>query len=267
MDAATLREKSEYFDRLLTNNWNHSVEIQLTAHIELCDFEVFRDWLDGRQPRWFKHYMHEPGEGPLSEVVFDARDQWPSTLDFHVDSRKSRYCHHLCQLWVLGAYFGEEFQRVVMERLRKITMDEPPFPSRAKRAVTVDEPDWTSAFVLSPETLRLVYDSTDEDYWSPGPLREWAADVVASRLNISQLFVLSENALPNGYLNAVYQKKFWLEAQAHRRELDKLRDEIQGLHVELNCRDDNERQMSREIDLAEIRAEELLRAGYTPKAH
>ena len=91
--------------------------------------------------------------------------------------------------------------------------------------------------------------------------------MVASRLNISQLFVLSENALPNGYLNAVYQKKFWLEGQAHRRELDKLRDEIQDLHVALNCRDDNERQMSREIDLAEIRAEELLRAGYTPKAH
>ena len=95
--------------------------------------------------------------------------------------------------------------------------------------------------------MRLTYDSTDDDHYSPGPLRQWAADVVASRLNTSQLHVLSENVLPDGHLNAVYQKKLLLQTQAHCRELEKLDGKLRDQRVELRCRDMIEERRRREL--------------------
>lgn len=216
--AATLREKSEYFARLLTSNWDQSAEIPIAAPIELHDFQIFIDWLDGRQVRCFTHYMHGAREGPLTEVVFDAEDQWPLALDIKVDSRKSRYCHHLCQLWIRGVYFGEEFQEVVMERLRKITMS---YPWVDERVISANEPDWTTAFVISPSTVRYIFGRE-----SVTPLHEWAIQVTASSLDRDQLREFASHELPDRFMTNVYQTKLWLTDLAHKEELENLRREL-----------------------------------------
>lgn len=35
--------------------WHESTEI-LLPHIEPCGWEIYKDWLYDREPRWFKHY-------------------------------------------------------------------------------------------------------------------------------------------------------------------------------------------------------------------
>lgn len=269
VNAGQLRKKSDYFASVMRDYWHESTEI-LLPHIEPCGWEIYKDWLYDREPRWFKHYSSVelgPRDGPAAES--DAADEWPAVSGVKLDTRRSRYCHHLCRLMVYGSCLGENFQSRILRRLRKITLDSP----AGKTTVTAEEQeadklDWTTTFVLAPSTLRLIYDSTDDDMidGEVSPLRSWAVDVTASRLDMRQLRRFLTKDLPNGYVSEVYQKKFLLETQAHCRELDKLREEHQELRVELASRDINEQRMSRELNRAEVRVEECLRAGCTPKS-
>lgn len=217
VDAGVLREKSKYhFTRLLNDDWDESVEI-LLPRLEPSEFKIVKDWLYGRQPRWFEHYVS--GEGPKEEDDRDA--QWtPNDFTPLVDTWKSRYCHHLCRLWVHGSCLGREFQDEVTKRLINITLSD---PAAGKRVVTADEPDWTTAFVLDPQTLRLIYDSTDKEF---ATLRDWASYMVASRLNSQQLDTFAKNDLPNGYISAMYQKKLRLQADMSYVKLENLRREL-----------------------------------------
>jgi hypothetical protein len=71
--------------------------------------------------------------------------------------------------------------------------------------------------VLAPSALRLIYRTTNP---ADPTLRIRAADVVASRLDMYQLQSFSKNALPAGYVSAVYQAKSRLVIAAHKKELE-----------------------------------------------
>jgi hypothetical protein len=295
VDAGILREKCTYFRRILTDDWNESVEIPLES-ITPRQFKIVKDWLYGRQPRWFEHYMHDSRGGPPAEVEFNAEDQWPSSAQW-VHSWKSHYCRHLCRLWIHGSCFGEAFEQEVIKRLRKITLDD---PAGAKRTTTTgDEPDWTSAFVLDPVTLHFVYDNTADEEEDYSPLRTWAIDVVASRLNMTQLHAFSKNDLPKGYLSTVYQTRYGIDAVARYKEFDELLslrrelkdqkqlhcreiEEAQNLRKELKCKETLIGKMSRKIDYqkaahermcrelkedAQFRHAECFQSGCTPNRH
>jgi hypothetical protein len=165
--------------------------------------------------------MHGSREGAAEDV--ELADQWPAIPGVKVNAWKSRYCHHLCLLWLHGYRLGEEFQLEMMNRLTKITLND---PGRVKRVITTDEPDWTDTFVMAPSTLGLVYASLEEGH---SPLYLWAAEVIASRLDTDQLHEFSQNELPDGFMSEVYQTKLWLTDLAHKYELQNLRRELEGV--------------------------------------
>jgi hypothetical protein len=223
IDTELLREKSPYFKERIPNDHIRSIEVRLSS-VEYRELMVWKDWLHSFPsggPRWFEHYGL--GKGPPAEVELGAKEQWPTIPSIGVNTSKSDYCHHLCRLWIHGTYFGRDFQRMVMKRLRTITLSDSDDLGPIRSKATWDEPNWTKEFVLAPATLQFIYDSTTENDstergdWS---LRGWTVNVVAARLNIGQLDEPSTHKLlPESFLNAVYQAKFKLVNESHRKEL------------------------------------------------
>jgi len=218
LDAGILREKSKFFAAILAaDDWNESVVLWCHS-MKPPEFKIYKDWLYGRQPRWFEHYMHGSREDAAEEANWE--DQWPVIPGVQVNAWKSRYCYHLCLLWLHGKILGVEFQLEVMNRLTKITLID---PGKAKKVITTDEPDWTDTFVVAPSTLRLIYSSPVEGH---SPLHLWAVEVIASRLDTEQLYEFSKNELLAGFMNDVYQTKLWLTDLTHKEELQNLRREL-----------------------------------------
>jgi len=175
---------------------------------------------------------------------------------------------------VYGSCLGEDFQSRILRRLRKITLDSP----AGKTTVTAEEQeanklDWTGTFVMAPSTLRLIYDSTSEDMidGEVSPLRSWAVDVTALRLDMRQLRRFFTNDLPNGYVSEVYQRKSQQEAKERSdlsAELEDLRAQVENLRGQLQRRAAAHERTRRELfDQAQARLEECLKAGCTPNVH
>jgi hypothetical protein len=89
-------------------------------------------------------------------------------------------------------------------------------PQKGKRLYTADEPDWKTAFVLAPSTLRLIYDSADRGY----ALRDWASKVVPSRLGMHELYIFSKNELPDGYISHMYHASTQLAKNEYCSKLE-----------------------------------------------
>lgn len=165
--------------------------------------------------------MQGSREGVAKDV--ELAYQWPAIPGVKLNARKSRYCHHLCLLWLHGYLLGEGSKSEVMNRLTNITLNG---PGQVKRVITTDEPDWTDTFVMVPSTLGLIYASLDEGH---SPLYQWATEVIASRLGTDQLHVFPQNELPDGIMCDVYQTKLWLTDLAHKHELQNLRRELEAV--------------------------------------
>jgi hypothetical protein len=225
--------------------------------MEIGEFKIVKDWLYGRKPRWFEQYGSR--EGPATEE--GSEDRWtvrPFDMPTYVDAWKSRYCHHLCRLWIHGSCFGPDFQQEVTKRLAKLTLSD---PRKGKQSFTADEPDWTSKFVLARSTLRLMYDS-------PGihcvPLNKWASRVVASRLDMRELYIFCLNDLPIDFISNLYQSKLRLEAETHYEECG----ELETLRRELKSQVAAHKQVRRElVDEVEYQLNQCLRAVCLPGKH
>lgn len=70
--------------------------------------------------------------------------------------------------------------------------------------------------MLAPSTLQFIYDLTHDDDHDDLPLRQWAANVVAARLDMKQLGELCKHKpLPEGFVSDVYQAKAQLVRDTH----------------------------------------------------
>lgn len=64
-DAGTLREKSVFFAEILAEGWDESLTSWLDF-VEPREFKIYKDWIYGREPRWFERYRHSSREGSRS---------------------------------------------------------------------------------------------------------------------------------------------------------------------------------------------------------
>lgn len=100
-----------FFRNRLGHDWDGAVEIQLPV-LEPHEFKIYKDWLLGRQPRWFEHYgdgWKKAAAEELGPEELDPEDQWP-VEGVKLNAWMSNYCHHLCRLSANDVCFGRDFE-------------------------------------------------------------------------------------------------------------------------------------------------------------